>query len=183
MSNDSLQAYQKEDETREMDELNKPLLIGTFAMMTTLFIPYWFIWGFGEIELLFLIKLAAGYIMFIILHEILHLVGYLFFGKAKLSEVKLGVLWKQLTPYAHCKIPLRIKAYRISVVLPVVLGILPLLYAFINGDDSWFSIGLFMTIGSVGDFFILWLLRKYPSEVYVQDHVSKIGCIVYTPPS
>ena len=183
MSNNSLQSYQKIDETREMEDIQKPLLIGTFTIMAALLIPYLFIWGFGEIQLLFIIKLAAGYILFIIIHELLHLVGYLFFGKAKLSEVKLGVLWKHLTPYAHCRIPLQIKAYRISVVLPVVLGIVPLLYSFINGDDYWFSLGLFMTIGSLGDFIILWLLRNYSTDVYVQDHVSKIGCIVYTPQS
>ncbi len=183
MQADSLKSYQIIDETREMEDLNKPILISTFTLMAGLLIPYWFIWRIGEIDLFFLIKLAVGYILLIFMHEVLHLVGYIFSGKAKISEVKLGVLWKHLTPYAHCKIPIRIKAYRISVLLPIVLGIVPLIYAFLNGNDYWFFIGLFMTIGSLGDLIILWILRKYSADVLVQDHSSKIGCIVYTPQS
>lgn len=180
---DSLQSYQKTDATREMEDIQKPLLIGTVIIMAVMLIPYWFLWGIGEFNFLFLIKLFFGYILFIILHELLHMVGYLLFGKAKFSEVKLGVLWKQLTPYAHCKIPLRIYAYRISVLLPVVLVIFPLIYAFLVGNDYWFVIGTLMTIGSLGDFIILWLLRNFTTDVYVQDHSSKIGCVVYTPSS
>ncbi len=183
MLTDSLDSYNKIDETREMEDLNKPIMIGTFTIIAALLIPYWLIWRIGEIGLSFLIKLAFGYLLLILAHELLHLLGYIFFGKAKISEVKLGVLWKQLTPYAHCKIPIIIKAYRVIVFLPVVLGIAPLIYAFLNGDDYWFFLGLSMTIGSLGDFIILWLLRNYPADVFVQDHPSKIGCIVYTPQS
>ena len=128
-----------------------------------------------------MLKTFLAYFVFILLHELLHLFGYVCIGKVKLNEVKLGVFWKHLMPYALCKVPLKINHYRIALFLPVILGVGPMAYGYACGSGFYFMIGLLMFSGSFGDFIILWMLRNFRKEAYIQEHHSKIGCFVYVP--
>ncbi|MBB5171945.1 DUF3267 domain-containing protein [Texcoconibacillus texcoconensis] len=175
------QDYKEIDETMDAEKVNKLVNVWTLVLAVVLIIPYWRIWGIGEYEISLMFKVIISYFIFILVHELLHLIGYIFVGKASIDQVKLGIIWKYLMPYAHCKVPMKITHYKISVLLPFILGIVPIIFAFLYGNGFWFIIGFLMTVGSLGDFIIIWILRKYPREVYIQDHPSKIGCIVYTP--
>lgn len=57
----------------------------------------------------------------------------------------------------------------------VVMGILPLIVAFILGNGFLFSFGLLFTWGATGDLSILFMLRKLDKECFVSDHPEKIG--------
>ncbi|WP_096186520.1 DUF3267 domain-containing protein [Evansella halocellulosilytica] len=158
--------------------------IGTvlaILLILVLVIPYGFIWGIGMVADFSLLYALFWFVLLIILHEILHLVGYTLIGGAKWSEIKLGVMWKQLMPYAHCKVPLKINHYRIAVLLPIVLGIFPTIIGYLYGNGLIAIIGIFMTTVSIGDLMIIHTLRKFPKRSFVQDHPNKIGCIVYLP--
>jgi hypothetical protein len=62
-----------------------------------------------------------------ILHELLHAIGFLIFGKVNWSDIAFGVKWKSLTPYGYCKIPVKAIVYIIALILPtIILGVIPL---------------------------------------------------------
>lgn len=110
----------------------------------------------------------------IVIHEGLHGIGYKLAG-ARWDEIEYGV--KSFSPYAHCKVPLRVNGYRIAVALPgLVLGILPGVAGILLGSAALTFFGAFMTSGALGDAIILWLLRDAPQNVRVLDHPSKVGC-------
>ena len=142
--------------------------------------PYWLIWGdrplpaqpsLGVVALVFIVG--------IIVHELLHAVGYIFVGKAPRSSIKYGVQWKALTPYAHCAAPLPVNAYRVAVMLPgLVLGLIPALISLSIGSFWWLVWSGIMLIGAGGDMAVLWAIRAVASEAWVRDHPSKVGCLV-----
>ncbi len=113
------------------------------------------------------------------LHEILHALGFLIFGKLKISQVKIGIIWKFITPFAHCKIPLKASIYRIALLLPaIILGIVPSIIAIIIGK-SWLLIyGTLFTVLAGGDFLILWIMRNVKSNELVKDHPERCGCFI-----
>ena len=61
----------------------------------------------------------------------------------------------------------------------LTLGIAPLLIGFVLGHVGLFLFGIFFSIAAMGDFTIVYLIRKEPASAWVQDHPDKIGCIVY----
>ncbi|RXJ04243.1 DUF3267 domain-containing protein [Anaerobacillus alkaliphilus] len=176
------ETYQQIDETMEPDRVNSIVTVWSLLVLVVLAFAYWLIWGFGNISSLFFIKVGLSSVGFIFVHELLHAFGYMLFGNASRKDIKFGVIWSQLMPYAHCKVPMKLKGYRIAVLLPlIVLGVFPTIYAFMTGSGYWAAIGIFMILGALGDVLIYWITRKYSGEEYVQDHPEKIGCIVYTP--
>ncbi len=181
MKHSSLEkSYHKIDETMDPKVVNVVVTWLSLVVMAILAFLYWYIWGIGELSNLFLVKVCLSAIFFIIVHECLHAFGYMVFGNASRKDIQFGVIWSQLMPYAHCKVPMKLRAYRKAVLLPLfVLGILPTIYAFLVGNGYWAVIGILMTVGALGDVLIYWITRKYAGDDYVQDHPEKIGCVIY----
>ncbi len=157
-----------------------PILI---FIIFILIIPYFLYWGNDNLQtglksikfyVLVPILLVGG-----IIHELIHAISYVIFGKAAFKEIKIGFHWKNITPYAHCTVPISASAYRISAVLPgIILGFIPGIFSIILGNSLLLVIALFFSIVSCGDFLIIWLIRKVKKEQLVQDHPEKAGCLV-----
>ena len=155
-----------------------------FSIICLVF-PFVLIWDWQTFSRGFLsLYLALPYfiIAFVLgafLHEILHALGFLIFGKLEFSQVKIGIIWKFITPFAHCRIPLKASVYRIALLLPaIILGIVPSIIAIINGK-SWLLIyGTLFTVLAGGDFLILWIIRKVRSDELVEDHPQRCGCYI-----
>jgi hypothetical protein len=132
--------------------------------------PEWFTW------LHFLGLLVAG----IVVHELLHGLGWMVFGGVARADIQFGVKWKMLTPYAHTPARMATRAYRWAVLLPgLVLGVVPALLAIASGSVLLLTFGLAFTVAAGGDFLVLWLLRDVPAEAEVADHPTKAGSVVY----
>jgi hypothetical protein len=132
--------------------------------------PEWFTW------LHFLGLLVAG----IVVHELLHGLGWMVFGGVARADIEIGVKWKLLTPYAHTRARMATRAYRWAVLLPgLVLGMVPALLAIASGSVLLLTFGLAFTVAAGGDFLVLWLLRDVPAEAKVADHPTKAGSVVY----
>ncbi len=115
----------------------------------------------------------------VIVHEGIHGVSWAIFGKKPLHAIKFGFQWKTITPYAHCKEPMEVNAYRLGTVMPgVVLGLIPALVGIGTGAGSWLMFGLIFTTAAGGDFLILWLLRGVQAGKQVEDHPTQAGCYV-----
>ncbi len=125
--------------------------------------------------LLLLAALVGG----IVSHEVLHALAWKAAGGMPWNDVRLGFQWKTLTPYAHSRVPMTARAYRIGAATPgVILGLVPSTASLVTGDGFWLLFGVLFTIAAGGDALILWLLRGVPSLRLVQDHPTRAGCLV-----
>jgi hypothetical protein len=122
-----------------------------------------------------LIVLFAG----IILHELIHGIAFLFFCKNGIKSIRFGIMWRFLTPYCHCKEPLKVRYYIIGALMPaVIMGFFPACFGIITGKIVPLLLGIFFSFAAGGDFLIVWLLRKQPGNSLVLDHESKVGCYI-----
>ncbi|MDZ7691751.1 MAG: DUF3267 domain-containing protein [Balneolaceae bacterium] len=91
--------------------------------------PYIMVWGwdktgsdllvFYEDPLLFFLLMIFG----IVAHELIHGLTWMIAGNRSWNAIKFGVNWKALAPYAHCRKPLGVSAYRSGAAMPgLVLG-------------------------------------------------------------
>jgi hypothetical protein len=144
--------------------------------------PYFALWGLPEqpfpanvaAAVFFLLAFVAG----TVLHEALHGLGHVC-GEASWTDVRFGMHWKALTPFARCTIPSRARSYRLAVALPgLVLGVLPLAAGWWTGHWLTTFYGFLMLVAAAGDVLVLWILRGVPSGAWVQDHPEEVGCIV-----
>jgi len=117
----------------------------------------------------------------IVLHELIHGLTFLPFCKNGFKSIKFGFLKQYFTPYCHCKEPLKLKYYRIGVIMPaIILGFLPSIWAVVTGNFYLLCFGIFFIMGAAGDFMILMTLKNENPEDLVLDHPSEAGCFVYT---
>ncbi len=111
----------------------------------------------------------------IIIHELLHALGYWLGGAAR-SDIHIGFQWQALMPYAHCKVPLRANAYKFAVALPgLILGIIPALLGIVTHSDGLMLYGAAMLSGAIGDLMILALLLPLDGQALILDHPSLPG--------
>jgi hypothetical protein len=121
---------------------------------------------------------CAAFVLGVIFHEALHGLGHVW-GEATWSDVKFGMHWKALTPFAQCTVPARARSYRIALGLPgLVLGVAPLGLGVATGAWLLTFYGFLMLVAAAGDVLILWILRGVPAQAWVQDHPQQVGCLV-----
>jgi hypothetical protein len=163
-----------------------PVAVGSAAF---LFVVFLFIWGPGAVEpgvdelaqpissIPKGLMLIPIFILSVVLHEILHGIGFVKFGRISWSDVEFGVKWKVMTPYASCKVAIPVPAYRMAGLLPgLVLGGIPVLYGLLFGVFSVYLYGIFMTIAACGDILIVWLIKNLDRDTLVLDHPDRVGC-------
>ena len=151
------------------------------------FVAYVLLWGWeGAAQavdrslgsVLFWIAVILGFVI----HEGLHALGWYLTGKVSWDAFAFGI--KELTPYAHVKVPLPVGPYRIGTALPgVALGLLPGLIGLLLGNGPLTIWGLLFTSAAGGDALILWLLRRAPPGSLVRDHPERAGCELLIPRS
>jgi hypothetical protein len=123
--------------------------------------------------------LILAVLLGVVIHELLHGITWVIFGRKPFSAIKFGFQWKTFTPYAHLREPVEVNAYRFGAFMPgFVLGILTYSLSLIlsSGDLFWFS--LVHTSAAGGDWLILWLLRNVKAGTRVEDHPTNAGCYV-----
>ena len=128
--------------------------------------------------------LIAAVLLGVLLHEMIHGVSWMIFGRKPFSAIKFGFQWKSLTPYAHLKAPVDVNPYRIGAFMPgFMLGILPYFLSLALGDGNLFWFSLIHTSAAGGDWLILWLIRNVKGGTLVEDHPTNAGCYVIEPQS
>lgn len=142
-------------------------------------IPFVLIWDYDTFKTgkdifmdYFLIIIAGG----IIIHELLHGLTWGYFAANGMKSIKFGIKW--LTPYCHCKEPLKVKHYKIGGAMPlIIMGIIPSIIGLIIGHGLILTFGIFFTWAAGGDIIALYMLRKLDNNIYVSDHPEKMGFI------
>lgn len=121
-------------------------------------------------------------VILLLLHEVTHGFFLGIFCERKFKSIKLGVLWKELTPYCHCKEILQINHMRIGYGAPLfTTGLLPFVISLLLGNFALMAASVGMIFGAGGDYSMLLLLFREKKNAMVEDHPSKIGCFVYRP--
>jgi hypothetical protein len=148
--------------------------------------PYLLIWGGGALDGA-LDGIHSGaligiFIGGIVLHEILHGIGWALAGEKRWKEISFGFQLKSLTPYATVDGRMEAWAYRIGGALPgAVLGLAPWAISLFVGHAGLHLFGVVFTVVAGGDAVVLWLLLDVPNTVHVQDHPERMGCILVEP--
>lgn len=179
--------YKRFDRSTSLEKAN---LVGSlFGLIPAIILIVGHLLYNGEFTLTFNPNDWFGIILLIIIviggvlvHELLHVIGWMLAGRVSLSAVKLGFDRKTSTPYAHIRQALPINAYRFGIILPaIVLGLLPGLIGIVNNLPPYTIFGAFFTLAAGGDMLILWLLRRDPAHALAIDHPDRAGCEVLIP--
>ena len=122
---------------------------------------------------LLLLVLIAG----IVLHELIHGIFMATFARDGWKSVSFGFNLKAMAPYAHCKEPLKINEYRLSLAMPgILMGEVPVLISWFTGNILVLFFGILFCWAAFGDLMIIWLSRNI-TDGLLQDHPKKIGFI------
>jgi hypothetical protein len=169
--------------TVSMVHANLVSLVVLVVALLLFVLPHRWIWAGdpavlgGTPTLLSFALIILIFLLAIVMHELLHAIGFMLAGKVPLSSISFGVLWKALAPYAHCHASMTVSAYRVSVALPgVVLGLIPGLLGVVFDSELLALMGALMTGAAGGDLAILLVLRSVPGDALVRDHPSLPGC-------
>jgi hypothetical protein len=165
--------------------LLKANLIATVALIPVLLIGvglFSLLWGPGRYTFEMTWAALGVFIVGIVVHELLHGVGWQLAMQTENAAVHYGIKWQALTPYAHLTGPIHLGAYRVGTWLPgVVLGLLPLALGLALGASDLLTFGVTFTWSAAGDFMVLWSLRDLPPDVRVEDHPDRAGARVLRP--
>ena len=103
-----------------------------------------------------------------------------FFTKDGFKSIKFGLSLKALMPYTHCSKVLGYYQFLLGVIFPaIILGILPMIFAFIFVKSWLLLYGIIFLFGAGGDLVIFFMILKHKSKnIFIMDHPQKIGCIL-----
>lgn len=151
------------------------------------YFPFAARWGpapLGEAFAIPLIRSLPVLVAGIVVHELIHAIGFLTAGRAPRSHVRVGLNRRTLTPYASCSAPISTTGYRIAALLPAgVLGLVPAAAAVLTGSGALAVFGFAMLALAGGDVALVWAIRGVPSGARVLDHPSRVGCSVVSDPA
>ena len=162
-----------------MSRVNKLALLLIIPSTLLFLVPFVLIWDFTMVKTgvfrfldLILVVLIGG----VIIHELLHGITWAFYSKQGFRSIQFGFQWKSLTPYCHCKEPLKVSHYFIGAAMPlIVMGIIPSIIAIISGSGALLCVGIFFTWAAGGDIIALYMLHKLDADEMVSDHPTKMG--------
>jgi hypothetical protein len=171
----------KSEITAEPDTLNR---VGLILLPICVLVPgllFYLLFGWSRVEAEWQFFYRWFFVVFfvgILLHEGLH--GLACGAFAGFRSVSFGISRQMFTVYTHCNKPLRKWQYVFSCLLPgVLLGIVPLILAFIYPSAGFLFWGMLFTWAATGDFWVVYLLRSERWMVWVSDHKQKAGCQIW----
>ena len=107
----------------------------------------------------------------VIAHESIHAIGGIVFGKCKKTDIKFGVKLKEGVFYCHIDKELTVKAYRIMLILPVIItGIIPYIFSVMFGSVMLVAVFSILIAGGAGDTIMFLDLLKKDKNSLVIDH-------------
>lgn len=192
MEMESLSGYVKEERFIDLYKANIFALFLFIPIILLYTLPFYLIWGRNEnpfvfikniLEITSLSSALLGVLVVVIgvvVHELIHGITWSCYTKNGFRSIKFGVLMKMLTPYCHCKEPLRVRQYIIGALMPsIILGIIPIMYAWYSGNIHILLFAIFFTVSAAGDFMIVQLIWREDMRSLVLDHPSEAGCFIY----
>lgn len=154
-------------------------LLPSIILTVVPLIPHAVIWGIrtaggGD----YVLGLVACVVL-IVAHEAVHALGWILFAGVSPKDIRFGIAWKTLSPYAHSMVAMPAGGYRVGVILPlIVTGILPVVIGTAT-NTGWLTVaGAILVSGAVGDLFVLRVIKDISASAKVIDHPENAGCYV-----
>lgn len=124
---------------------------------------------YGQTNFSFLLMLVIA-VLYIILHEAFHLIGFIIFGGAKFKDLYYGINLQLGVAYATTRKLLTNRAMKQALLLPFwTTGVFPTVLGFYIESFAFVFTGALLSAGAVGDFAMYKELRKFPNDVLVKD--------------
>ena len=115
-------------------------------------------------------------LLYFILHEIFHGIGYSLFAKNK-KNIKYGAILEKSVFYAMCQEPINKKAIIVSLLFPLIfLTIITGIIGIIFKIDGLIILSILNLSGASGDILMLFLIFKLPDDIKYIDYDNNIGC-------
>jgi len=157
------------------------LTIPILSVQAALWLWLWDLGSFRE-GLDSVLSLRVGgplFVVGVLAHELVHGVTWKVVGRLPWKDIRFGVQLKTFTPYASPTVPMRARAYRIGVMMPLmVVGLIPFVVGLIFGYSQLAVFGMIFTFVAGGDLAVLRAMRSVASSAWVQDHPERAGCYV-----
>ncbi len=120
--------------------------------------------------------LLLAYLVSVPIHEGLHALGMLMTG-VHASDITFGARLLHGVVYVHCRAAMRLSAYRVVLLIPVVVtGLGPAIWGILTGNGWVATYAYLMIVSAIGDLEMYWRLRGWPGRTLVRDHPSLLGC-------
>ncbi|MDO5117534.1 MAG: DUF3267 domain-containing protein [Eggerthellaceae bacterium] len=123
------------------------------------------------------------FLVLIVVHELIHGLTWSFYAPRGFKDIEFGIMRDSFTPYCTCSAPLQRGAYITGALMPlIILGILPIVIAFVIGYVPLLYIGIFMTVSAAGDVLIVLKVLRYKttaSDVLLYDHPTEAGSVIF----
>lgn len=118
-----------------------------------------------------LLILISSIIMLLIMHEGIHALGFIIFGKLNAKDIGFGIIPKQGMIYCTAKKPMKAKEYMVALILPIIFtGIIPLIVSTVWGNYIWIFVFSIMVSGGAGDIIMFNQVRKLDKNQMILDH-------------
>ncbi|MGB1286604.1 MAG: DUF3267 domain-containing protein [Aggregatilineales bacterium] len=172
-----VQHYYQEDVSIPLEKIVPRVMLFALLLLIIPLLIYALLWG--QLPLNYSFEILPVFVIMIVLHELIHAIGWKVAGGLRWQDLKFGFSWRGLSPYCHAKAPMTAQAYRVGTILPgIITGLIPALTGIITHDSFLTFLGAILIAGAVGDLYVLWIIRKVSSDVLLLDHPSQAGCIV-----
>ncbi len=130
--------------------------------------------------LLSLVLFFVLFFMGLLLHELVHVIGFLLFAGAGFSDIKVG--FKYCSPFVHCSKVVEVGGFRLAIILPVFLtAVVPMVGGFLVNSFMLMNVGCLLTAGGLGDVIGFIYMLRVPGDALVYDYVDELGSDVYLP--
>ena len=107
----------------------------------------------------------------LLLHECLHALGHLVWGRAAPSTIKVGFDWSHFRPYCAFQMPTRISVFRIVLILPLLGTLLVCAPLLCYVSTGWTALVTGVAIGSCAtDLQTLLAIRGFDADDIVTEH-------------
>ncbi|MGE6486674.1 DUF3267 domain-containing protein [Paenisporosarcina sp. NPDC076898] len=121
-----------------------------------------------------------GYILFIVMHEAAHLIGFVLFGKVPWRSLDYGFNLKLGVAYATTTEPVLNKAMKRVLILPFwITGVLPAVIAIFINSPLLALLGAWLIAGAAGDFAMIKELRTVRNDAWIKDDPERPKLFVF----
>jgi len=145
-------------------------------------LPFYLIWGgnaFTALRFRSFLFLTVFILGGVAVHELLHGITWALFAKRGFRSISFGIKWEYLTPYCHCKEPLKVWQFIAGALAPAILmGLVPAIWALFNGNTLLMFFGIFYLWAASADLLTVWIMRHLERNQLISDHPEELGFIV-----
>ncbi len=125
-------------------------------------------------------KLIGGLIALYVIHEALHGLAAMAWGKIPFSSLHFGINVRLMAFYCHADKPMTLSAYRAFALLPLIVTT-PAAVLVLSFDPAIWSVLILCSTfaGGAGDVMVFFKARRYDNDSWIQDHLSEVGFTMF----